>query len=188
MAVFSITAGADDGHFTETGGIFSSDATLMILGYSIYSYMDFFCFRNIGIPKNATITSAIFSVYGRATSGDSTAVFDIYFLAEDDATPPTGYEDGLSRSLTSSPIEWTDGNSWVNGTIYDSPELKTSLQQVVDRSGWVSGNDICLITKNTGSANRRCYGYEGTTTIPYLTVTWEGGGSTPTFTPRTYFF
>jgi hypothetical protein len=48
--------------------------------------------------------------------------------------------------LTTATVAWTPA-AWVVGTRYDSPELKTILQEIVNQPTWVSGSSVIILLK-----------------------------------------
>jgi hypothetical protein len=53
-----------------------------------------------------------------------------------------------------------------------TPDLATTVQEIVDRSGWQSGNDMSFIF--TGSGNRRAYSFDGQSgSAPLLTIGFQ---------------
>jgi hypothetical protein len=111
----------------------------MVIGYNSGSYRSFFVrFPDVTIPVGAIIQSAFVRVKSGATK-TSDCYFDIYFNDADDAVAPTSAADANSKALTTETAAWTAGE-WTSGLKYDTPDLKTLLQEIVDRPGWASGN------------------------------------------------
>ena len=73
--------------------------------------------------------------------------------ASDDAVPFGTLPLDLSTRATPTasvvwtPPAWTPG---VGGSAQRSPELRTLLQQIVDRPGWVAGNACVLVIAGSG--------------------------------------
>lgn len=68
-----------------------------------------------------------------------------------------------------------------------TPELKTIVQEVVNRTGWITGSDMVFIIKDASgnSGNRRAWSYDGNNpAAPLLTVTFTNGGIATTMTSR----
>ncbi|HZZ72519.1 MAG TPA: LamG domain-containing protein [Pirellulales bacterium] len=119
-----------------------------------------FRFTNVTIPKGATIVSATITYTAAATDSSSATVI-IYGEDTDNAASYTAGTTG--RNLTSSYITWSPIASWTAESTYSTPELKTLLQTIVNRSGWVSGNAVSLIMASGGtSSHRSAYSYDGT--------------------------
>ena len=133
-------------------------------------FAGYFRFNNIVAEQGATIQSAYFKINKRGFSGNS-ADYDFYVAAYDDdnETAPTTAA-GLNHSnYTTAEVAWgsnTDtGNGTIrsaaNGTVLSSPDIKTAIQEVVDRSGWSSGNSIVIAfypkTSQAGGNNQMVY-------------------------------
>jgi len=61
-----------------------------------------------------------------------------------------------SASVTWAPASWTSG---AQGEAQRSPSLVSLVQQVVDRTGWASGNALVLII--SGNGQRRAESFDG---------------------------
>ena len=69
-----------------------------------------------------------------------------------------------------------DPGNWKADDVKNTSELKAVVQEIVNRSGWASGNNLSiLVQKNQG--NRRVYSYDGSTSqapllhVEYVVVT-----------------
>lgn len=99
-------------------------------------------FANINIPQGATITSAVLNVSITSTSVDSPYA-DIYANAVDNANDFTSEASVNNRVRTSAAVLW---NQVDVGTGYKpSPNIASVIQEIVNRSGWASGNSIALL-------------------------------------------
>jgi len=110
-------------------------------------------FRNVTIPKGAVITEAylIFNaVVDLATTTCNTRIW-----AENADNPPDfSGEDWISAfarrdNQTTAIVDFDDIVAWTENTEYSSPELKTVIQEIVDRDGWDSGNALVLFWDDT---------------------------------------
>lgn len=72
---------------------------------------------------------------------------------EDTATTPTQRADVVAFNLTTATVAWNGEGAWTTDNTYDSPDIKTIIKEIVDRGGWVSGNDIQIMVKENGSTN-----------------------------------
>ena len=45
---------------------------------------------------------------------------------------------------TTARVDWDDAGSWVTDAEYNSPDIKTVIQEIVNRIGWASGNAIVI--------------------------------------------
>jgi hypothetical protein len=67
---------------------------------------------------------------------------------------------------------------------YDSPDISTVVQEVVNRAGWVSDNAMVIIVEGNADSGGyiRAKSYENSTTIcPRLHIEYTAGGGTRKF-------
>jgi Secretion system C-terminal sorting domain len=103
-------------------------------------------FRNIMLPQGAKIDSAFIQVWSHeAKTTDDVARITITGDATDDAQTFT--EDVLitDRPRTTNSLLWEVDTEWELWGMYQTPDLKNIVQEVVDRSGWNAGNSIAFI-------------------------------------------
>lgn len=103
-------------------------------------------FQNITIPQGATIDSAFIIVYSHeAKLEDDVANVTIY--ADDTDNAITFSEDSLitDRAATAAQVDWVVAEEWQLWEAYSTPDLKSVVQEIVDRSGWSSGNAIAFV-------------------------------------------
>jgi len=180
---FYPSSGADDGYGTSWE--FVNNADVIIMGptgsYNNTRKDSFVRFTNVNVPAGATITNAYvrFQSYGNYSA--NVCQTDVYFLYEANPPAPTSFSDFKnppwgSATVTSESILWVHG-SWVQDTYYNSPDISSVVQEVVNHPSWNDGNSMvgCLL-EETGSnwtANRRAYSYEGNGVGPVLYVEWR---------------
>lgn len=107
-------------------------------------------FQNVTVPQGAIIESAYITLTSHeAKSADDVAILNIAAHANDNA--PTFDIDNLitTRPLTASEVKWTIAEEWGLWTSHETPELKSIVQEIVNRSGWESGNAIAFILQGT---------------------------------------
>ncbi|MCI5166919.1 MAG: DUF4091 domain-containing protein [Candidatus Electrothrix sp. GM3_4] len=122
-------------------------------------------FTGINIPAGVTIQNAYIQFKCDETSTVSTNL-TIHVQDTDNAEAfSTSSHDVSSRATTSASASWAPA-AWNTvseaGPNQRTPELKALLQEVVDRDGWHSGNDIVIIM--TGSGTRTAEAYDGDNT------------------------
>jgi hypothetical protein len=117
-----------------------------------------FIFSGINIPRYAFVIGANLLL----TQADQNNRFPnllIKGFAQDDAPPfmSDGSNRPSMRQKTNANIEWTIGHSengvfvgehWSAESVYESPDLREIIQEIVDRDGWVVGNKIGLVLEN----------------------------------------
>ena len=131
-------------------------------------------FRDVKVPKNATIVQAYVRFYCPISNSDTTCTVRIY--GEKNASPSaftTTYSNYTSRTLTDAYVTWGNIPAWTAGNYYHSPEIKTIIQEIINLAGWASGNDLVLMFQDYGSstnANRRTASWDSTDPSPMLYV------------------
>lgn len=102
-------------------------------------------FLNLAIPAGATIQSAYFRFAANTTISAGTVNIDIYGEDVDDATTFTTTNGNIStRTRTTATVVFTVG-ACVPNTIYSTGDVKTIIQEIVDRPGWASGQDMAFM-------------------------------------------
>ena len=145
-------------------------------------------FTNVTIPKGASITKANLIVTAYASYSDTTVNSRI--SAEKEDNPATFANDKAAfdtrwANRSTARVDWDGIPAFTTDTEYTSPDIKTVIQEIVNRAGWASGNALVIFWEDfedrsvySGSDNTRrdSYQYEGSTTkaaklvIEYATV------------------
>ena len=169
------------------------NAGTQVVGYytsSYYKYGGGMRFQGITIPQGATITSAHITFYN---GGDTLSLnnTDSTFTGEDvdnAATFSTTADYKARRGtvvggannnyLTTATVNWDTVPAETIGQYYDSPDIKTIVQEIVNRAGWTSGNSMVMFwddhaDRSTHTANTyRGYNSADTGTPPSLYISW----------------
>lgn len=104
-----------------------------------------FRFTGVYVPQGATITTAYLKIRS-ADSNTETTNLTVFGHADDNAGTFTSSNNNISnRTRTSASANWNPVPSWSNGTWYQTPEIKTIVQEVVDRAGWTHGNSLAIL-------------------------------------------
>ena len=156
MATFNatITAGSDDaredaGTVTLTGTNITIDTTTRYGGLR---------FLGVTVPQGSTINAATLTIELPSASFDDP---DVTIWANDvdsASTFTTGANNISSRTPTTATVVWSASS--IGTGVKVSPELKTIIQEIVNRAGWVSGNAIALILKGNSTSALRFDTYE----------------------------
>ncbi len=113
-------------------------------------------FQNVLIPAKARIDSAFIQVVSHeAKSSEDVAEITIYGEANDN--PETYNLESLitDRPKTSAQIDWTVDEEWGLWTTHRTPDLKSIVQELVNRQNWNAGNSIAFTFagKNQGPSD-----------------------------------
>ena len=154
-------AGTDrDGTETDKTS-WQSDPTgnVITLGHDGISVNDGgFIFSALNIPRYANILGA----YLLLTEADQNNRFPnllIKGFAEDNAAlfSGSGTNRPSTRIKTKTQVEWTIGETingtfvgvhWSANSVYESPDLKEIIQEIVDREGWTTSSNLGLVLEN----------------------------------------
>ncbi len=108
-------------------------------------------FQNVTIPKGAKIDSAHITVHsheGKAAYN----VANIRIFAEASDNAPTYDEENFNadylitdRPRTTDSVYWIVDEEWVIWEAYNTPDLSSLVQEVIDRPGWESGNPLAFM-------------------------------------------
>src|SRR3989339_615082 len=114
-------------------------------------------FQNVTIPKGAIIETA----YLEITSHEPKTVEDVAKLtivAEAADNAPTFTMESLitARTKTAATVKWDVAEEWGLWTTHKTPELKSIVQEIVNRSGWTSGNAIAFIVSGEHQGVTEC--------------------------------
>lgn len=154
-----VSASADDVEESSSGSmnLVSADLELVNDGNNQTVGMRF---RNLTIPKGATITNAYMQF---VTDYSSTGAASLAVRGQDIDNAPafTSSADNVSaRTKTSASVAWSPPD-WPTadeaGAAQRTPNLKSIVQEIVDRSGWASGNSLVLIVTGTGVRRASAY-------------------------------
>jgi hypothetical protein len=141
------------------------------------------------IPQGATVSSATMTVYANGyKSGTTTETVSVGAENVDNSAVLAGVDQDIThRSLTTVRASWTvtEAQSAPNAQT-STPDLSAVLNAIVQRTGWVSGNRLTIITPldSAGSNSTpqiftpKASGSAYPTTLA-ATYTPAGGGGTP---------
>jgi len=112
------------------------------------------CFDGIALNQGEIITSA---TIGGLSQGDysnnpATATITMYDVDNAPLVDTLGASQTAHATMTTAFSTWTTLPNFTTGQAYTSPNFATSLQEVVDRAGWISGNRVCVLLDGLGSS------------------------------------
>ena len=204
---FTVAASADDGYVsratssssipTSGWGSPSNSGSSVIVGSQdneswpnyFSHYLGYFRFQNITIAQGATIASAYFKPY---KSSYPSVPLVINGIDADNASAPSAGSDLASSNFTSANVSWSSSVGFGQQT---SSDIKTIIQEIVNRSGWSSGNAMMLAVVTStfsyaGQYNRNgsSYDYSSASEAAQLVIEYaSGGGGSSAKIPVTLF-
>ncbi len=136
-------------------------------------------FRNLLIPRNATVTSAKLTFEVDESPSGSSSMF---IQADSNPSPAVLTSNGYNlstRSRTSARVDWNSVPSAAVNEKVTSPDVSPIVQEIVDKSGWSSGNDmVFLFTRKSGTGTRKYESYNGeAVNAPSLVVSYRVTGA-----------
>lgn len=176
---FPIAAGTDDGYSTPSA--LSNTGTSVIVGVAAGDLLlrGYLRFTALPMAKGDTISGAILRV--RSNSAVSAPDVLVKGQAIDDSVAPTTFGELNGYSTTTASTTFTPASS----TPYEL-DVNAVVQEIVNRAGWVSGNDLTFLIDN----NKTLDGAAHTDTIasfedpipdrrPQLSLYYSTVGSNP---------
>jgi hypothetical protein len=167
----------DDGFIEAYNLTFDSNSDHVTGGrpYSNAQYHSFFRFPSVEIAQGATVNHAYLIVdcetASSAYSGETT-----YFNAADNAVAPTTVAQYNALAETSG-VTWRANDFLLGARIYDSGDLKTPLQEVINRAGWAVNNAVLVKLKADygwlSSSSFNICSYDKGTRVPLLLINVE---------------
>ena len=148
----------DDGNF---GGAMYLDSTdLELIADGSTDQVIGLRFQNVTVPQNATISQAYIEFIVDETDSSSTSLV-FRTEASDNAGSFSASSYNISgRTTSAASVNWNNINAWNSvGQTHQTPDLKSIVQEVVNRGGWDSGNAMAFII--TGSGERTVEAYDG---------------------------
>ena len=135
-------------------------------------------FNNVAIPQGATVSDAIIQFKCDNTGVDPVEL-TIYGENVGNAAAYTGTSGEVSaRALTTANAVWSIPE-WVTegdrGDAQKTVNLSSVIQEIVNRSDWVSGNSINIIMKHTGASTTASNSSGGREAENYSSSTADDG-------------
>jgi uncharacterized protein YjiK len=160
-SAFRIASGLDDVEENASGSVYNNSTDLELV-FDTSNQTVGLRFVNVAIPKNATITGASIQFQADEAQSDST-VLTIHGQASGNAPAfGTAKFDVSGRARTAASVTWTPA-PWTTvgqaGANQRTQDIKNILQEIVNRSDWVSGNSIVILVSGIG--HRTAESFEG---------------------------
>lgn len=153
-------------------------------------------FLGVTIPQGSTITSA-YITFTAKTSGNVTTVNTVLIGEDvDDAATFSDIANYQARRgtvvggandnyLTTASVDYNSIAAWTENTTYNSADISTIVQEIVNRTGWASGNDMVIFwddhagnSSETNFCMREAYSYNSSSAkAPLLYVEYTEAGT-----------
>ena len=156
-----VSSSSDDAEESASGSV-TFTSTYLELVYSTSNQIVGVRFKNLSIPKGATVLNAYIQFQTGMTNTTLTSL-TIAGQANDNAKSFSNSRRNISirpktaASVEWSPVAWTVINE--AGVNQRTPDISTIIQEIVNRPGWLSGNSLVLII--TGTGQRTAWSFNG---------------------------
>lgn len=150
-----ISSGKDDAEEYLKGAVYLNDLDIDLVYDSKTSGNQTvgLLFRDLAIPPGAVITSAYIQFACKSgTSGKCSLTLN--GEASDNPADFAATSKNISSrpktvaAVTWKPLDWVADEA---GEAQKTPDLKAVVQEIVNRNGWVSGNDMAIIIRGSGT-------------------------------------
>jgi len=146
-----VASSSDDAH-DNTAPFYNDTADSVTLGKDTAAWTGGFRFTNITIPKNSTIVSARLTLLPFITANNAgDAVLKYYADATDNSATFSSGDAPSDRTKTASFATQTYTTPPSIGVTFNSPDLSSVIQEVVNRPSWTSGNALSIIVDGADS-------------------------------------
>ena len=137
-------------------------------------------FQTVTIPQGSSITNAY--IVFTAENSDSLAI-NLTFTGQAIDNAPTFTTTAFnisSRTATSASVPWNNVPAWTSGVTYQTPNLSAIIQEIVNRSGWASGNSLVIMVTAASADERDANSYNSSSTqAPLLHVDYNQPTAAP---------
>jgi len=189
-----VVAGGDDAlsysaSLGTISGVQTNDTSAVFGKYvNNYFYEVWFLFKSIDFGSGDTINSCVmnYELASNSVGGGNTLNINWAFYNADDAT---AISDATGAQTARDAMTTTVSDSFTTETgAQTTPDLSVALQDVADRGGWSSGNDVLLIGTYASSDGQDyvqpyMYDYGGGSKAPELAIDYSAGPPPSTFKP-----
>ena len=159
-------ASGDDAHQNFSGSDFNSITAINVYRSTdaAFRYAGAWRFPSVNIPQGQTVDSASLTLTQKSTGHH---MLDGIIRGEDIDDHPGVLTTIWSLTNTTANVVWQEFVYIDTDTAVESPDITAIIQEIVDRPGWVSGNDIVLMVEGLGTGsdmNFVSYSYDNTGT------------------------
>lgn len=170
--IYYPAASGDDGEWVP-GGWFDAASFWLYFGLRAGSKThSFITFNGVMAPQGSTILSAYLTFIAGASQANTPVDVVIYANDVDSPTNPTNLAEAEALVMTTASVAWAPG-AWTVDQSYNSDDITTIIQEIVDRPGWTAGNNLMIVIKATDTSlyYRAPYSFDWKN-IPALYVEW----------------
>jgi len=156
-----IDVGTDDAEELAAGRVYNNSTDLELV-FDHDNQTVGLRFTSLAIPRGATIGSAFIQFTADEAQSEATSLLIQGQAAGDPTTFDRTKTSISTRPRTAASVTWTPA-PWTTvgdaGADQRTPDIKAIIQEIVNRSDWVSGGSIVILI--TGTGHRTAESYEG---------------------------
>jgi hypothetical protein len=149
-------------------------------------------FQNITIPQGSQIQSAYLrlTAYPDSLNLQTNCKLKIRGNITSNSSSFSTSGDYTGRAKTSATVTWDSQSvpslgTWLSDTVYQSPNIASVIQEIVNQGGWASGNALTLFVEDNGSNSgsmRVAHAFDSTPTkAPELVINYLDSSSSSTY-------
>lgn len=169
----------------------SGDTTVRFYGRSDFgdqaqhwkTWRPYLRFETVNVPQGATITSAKIQLAFHSQINGSGQSVTIRGEDTDDASSAASSCSAFGGATrTSASVTWSFASGMSAGTFYDTADISTIIQEIVDRTGWTANNDMqfffedhTYVSSTNWLFDFRSKNYSGSTYTPKLVIEYSTG-------------
>ena len=189
----------DDAQVISSSSLFQVYSADTYLGnWTTTQYECLMRFPSISVGNGMIINEAYITVASTGQAENGTPDIDIYGVDADNQGNITTYSEYAALPLTTAKVDWMPTWDHDSFAFNNTADISAIISEIVSRPGWVLGNAITLIMRNsTGAADalvRFELGYMGTEAqdiqywgpVLYITAPEGISVSIPAFTSQAY--
>ncbi|MCC7411006.1 MAG: VWA domain-containing protein [Gammaproteobacteria bacterium] len=165
--------GDDAEQSVSTGGISLTSTTFDLKSTQVNGLR----FRDINIPKNATILAADLTFVSKNIDTSAASIVFKGEAADDSLSFNTNNSNISGRATTAASVTWNAPSFESTNQAFTTSDLKTIVQELVNRANWSAGNNMTFIQSAT-SGTRRAYSRDDSPSLaPRLRIKVQYGGA-----------
>lgn len=158
--VYKVAAGEDDAHSSR----WSTYQKLGDEALAVGQYTAGMRFCNVEVPQGGQIVRATLRICAHSSGLSGQVTAGLRAEAADNPGSFTSVHRTNALTMTTASQDWSwDGAAWEADAWYESPDIGSLIQEVIDRPGWSPGNAIVIayVASDYDGSDRKFWAYEG---------------------------
>ncbi|UCD28897.1 MAG: hypothetical protein JSV03_17775 [Planctomycetota bacterium] len=146
---------------------------------SVHTHMVGIRFTEVPIPQGAAVSNCYIQFTADEVSSGAASLTIVGENTDYASAFTTSLYNISFRTPTSAAVAWSPAEWYTVGEAGEdqrTPDISPIIQEIVDRTGWLSGNALVIVV--SGSGTRTAVSYNGNPdSAPLLHLEWGGGGT-----------